>query len=106
MITDEIFMKTLGFPNTVTGEQAFRSLLQSGGGADINLPDELTKADGLPSVMESYVPGSQLYMLGLAKQRGVIRKFMPILQKKSETKTGELDAKDAFQPASNADLAR
>ena len=61
------------------------------------MPKDLAEADGRPSVCENFVGGSQLYLLSLAKQRFLIRKFMPILQKKSETHTCDLDATDAFE---------
>ena len=100
MVTDEIFQKTLG-----ATEAEFENITRPGGSnLDGTIPNGLLNASARPSVMESYVPASQLYMESLAKQRAIIRHFMPILQKKSETKTGELDAKDAFTTVANADV--
>ena len=93
MVTDEVFIKTLGIT-----EAHFILIAEAGGvgGIELGMPESLQKADGRPSVMEAYVGGSQLYMESLAKQRFIVRKWMPILQKKSETHTGDLDAKDPF----------
>ncbi len=100
MVTDEIFQKTLG-----ATEAEFENITRPGGtNLDGTIPNGLLNASARPSVMESYVPASQLYMESLAKQRAIIRHFMPILQKKSETKTGELDAKDSFTTVANADV--
>ena len=98
MVTDEIFQMTLGIND---GE--FENVTKPAGlNLDGSIPNGLLNASARPSVMESYVPASQLYMESLAKQRAIIRHFMPILQKKSETKTGDLDAKDAFVATTNA----
>ena len=93
MVTDEVFIKTLGI-----SEEHFINIAMAGGkeGEGLGMPKDLVLADARPSVMEAYVGGSQLYMESLAKQRFMVRKFMPILQKKSETHTGDLDAKDPF----------
>ena len=100
MVTDEVFIKTLGI-----SVDTFVAIAESGGGIQIGVPSGLRNADARPSVMESYVGGSQLYMESLAKQRCMIRRFMPILQSKSETKTGALDEKDAFSSVTNAAAA-
>ena len=100
MVTDEVFIKTLGIP-----EALFNAIAESEGGEQIGIPDGLRGSDARPSVMESYVGGSQLYMMSLAKQRCMVRRFMPILQTKSETKTGALDAKDSFGSVTNAGAA-
>lgn len=97
MLTDEIFEKTLGIPN-----EAFMSLCKSGGSElALGIPQDIDAASALPSVLDSYVPGSQMYLLCLSKQRAIIKYFMPVLQKKSETKSGEVDAKDAYINAPN-----
>ena len=97
MVTDEIFQKTLGL-NDADFENVTRP---AGLNLDGSIPIGIMNSSARPSVMESYVPGSQLYMESLTKQRAIMRHFMPILQKKTETKTGDLDAKDSFASATN-----
>ena len=98
-ITDEIMIKMLGI-----SEAEFESITKSKGGADVGVPDALIAVSARPSVMEAFLPTSQMYLESLAKQRAIIRHFMPILQKKSESGTGQLDAKDAFSSVANADV--
>jgi len=102
MATDEVFIKTLGID-----AKTFEEIASPGasGGPTFGMPKELQDADARPSICENYIGGSQLYMLAIAKQRFIIRKFMPILQSKAETNTGDLDAKDAFTSATNAAAA-
>ncbi len=102
MATDEVFIKTLGISAATFDEIARPG---ESGGLEFGMPMGLKEADARPSICENYVGGSQLYMLAIAKQRFIIRKFMPILQSKAETNTGDLDAKDAFTSATNADAA-
>ena len=97
MVTDNIFRKTLGL-----SKDEFDSLMKSGGGeVGLDLREDIASADSHPSVLASYVPSSQLYLASLAKQRAIIRYFMPIIQKSNETKSGELGAKDAFSNETN-----
>ena len=98
MVTDEVFAKTVGLPPDV-----FEKIAKATGGAEIGMPKELLPVDARPSIMESFVPHSQLQLQSLSKMRCIIRKFLPILQKKKETGTGDLSAKDAFMPSNNAD---
>ena len=94
MVTDEVFAKTVGLPPDV-----FDKIAKSTGGAEINVPTELLAVDARPSIMESFVPHSHLQLQALSKMRFIIRKFLPILQKKKETDTGDLSAKNDFMSA-------
>jgi len=98
-VTDLIMVKMLGI-----SEADFETITKSGGGEEVGVPSGLRESNARPSVLESYVPASQLYMESLAKQRAIIRHFMPILQKKSESGTGNLDAKDSFVSKTNAEV--
>ena len=106
MATDSIFQKTLGL-----NDDEFTELMSSGGGKkdsniDLGLRGDVADADAHPSVLASYVPDSQLYLASVAKQRLILRYFMPIIQKENQTKSGELGAKDAFENAPNISGAR
>ena len=91
MITDEILGKTIG-----ANETDLARLCDVGGANAIGCPAQIDSINCLPSVVDSYVEESQMWMQAVTKIRYIIGYFMPVLMKKEESKTGEIGAKDAF----------
>ena len=91
MVTDEVFSKTIG----VLDKTKFEELCTNAAtGKALGMPVGIAEVSCLPSMIDSYVPESQIWALALAKQRFLLGYFMPILQK--DTKTGQIGAKDAI----------
>ena len=73
MVPDEILAKTLG-----VGDDTLKDLCtDKATGVDLGMTDEVAAVNCLPNMVDSYVEGSQIWSLALAKQRHLIKIEMP-----------------------------